>query len=106
MSGLGAALLICWLSQRDATTLRPVVITVPIWAAASLAAVVVSQHRATPETLAFMQRFWTQRRGFLPAPFSVGDTVAWIWRQIVDLFGVMMIYPWPVSTQYSPSSGS
>jgi hypothetical protein len=96
MSGLGAALLICWLLQRDPTTLRLVIITVPIWAVASLAAVVVARHHAAPETLAFMQQFWTQRQGFFPVPFSVGGTVVWIWKQIVDLFGVMMMYPWPV----------
>ena len=96
MAGLGAVLVICWLAQRDSTTLRPVIITVPIWTAASLAALVVSRHHVAPETLAFMQQFWTQRQGFFPAPFSAGGSLVWIWKQIVDLFGTMMVYPWPV----------
>jgi hypothetical protein len=95
MAGLGAVLVVCWLVQRDAATLRPVVVTVPLWAAASLAVLVVSRHHVTPETLAFMHRFWIQRGGFLPTPFSASGTVLWFWRQIVDLFGIMMGYPWP-----------
>jgi hypothetical protein len=96
MAGVGAVLVICWLAQRNAATLRPVIITVPIWAAASLTALVVSRHHVAPETLAFMQQFWTGRQGFFPAPFSAGGTLLWIWKQIVDLFGIMMGYPWPM----------
>jgi dolichyl-phosphate-mannose-protein mannosyltransferase len=95
MAGLGAVLVIRWLSWRGPETRLLVRITVPIWAAASLAALVVSRRHVTPETLAFMHAFWSGRGGFLPTPFSASGTVLWFWRQIVDLFGIMMGYPWP-----------
>ena len=79
MAGVGAALCACWLVERDTEARRPVVITVPIWALASLVGIIVSRRCTTPGTLAFMHAFWTRQRGFLPHQATIGQ------RHIVGL---------------------
>jgi hypothetical protein len=44
MAGLAAVLALCWLLDRTPSARRPVLITVPIWALASLAGLLASRH--------------------------------------------------------------
>jgi len=95
MAGLGTVLAAHWLAGRDRRMLCPVVITVPLWAAASLAALVVARRSMTPDTQAYMYWFW--REGFLPLPPNPGPSLFWIWDRVRQVFGHswMLRYPWP-----------
>jgi hypothetical protein len=85
MAGLGAALAILWLIERDRRTQRVLLLTVPVWALSSIIAVIVGSRSMTPATRAFMQDFW--RGGFLPLPPTFSTVTRWLWQQFTALFG-------------------
>jgi len=58
MAGLGCALAVGWLIERDRRTLRALFITIPMWAVASVAAFVMGERSMLPSTRAFMHDFW------------------------------------------------
>lgn len=97
MAGLGGALVLAWLLERDAPTRRAVLTTIPIWAASSAAALVVAVRHITPETRAFMHAFWTSRNSFFPWPPKKASDLLWLWDRITELFGneMMLRYRWP-----------
>jgi 4-amino-4-deoxy-L-arabinose transferase-like glycosyltransferase len=82
MAGLGAALLV--IKGRQA------LVTVALWAVACVVGLVVARHYATPETLAFMHRFWGARHGFVSWPPRLWSAT--------QFFGEtwMLAYPWPL----------
>jgi hypothetical protein len=84
MGGLGGALTLAWLVERDRRTLRVVLVTVPIWAAASLLAVVIANRSMTPSTRAFMSDFW--RGGFLPMPPRPSTAAPWLLGRLPEMF--------------------
>ena len=94
MAGLGFALLIAWMFDRDRRSFRTIFITMPIWAAASLFAVAIGERSMSASTHAFMQDFW--RGGFLPLPPKVSTAVPWLWQRVEGLFGDpwTLHYPW------------
>jgi len=97
MAGLGGVLIIHWLRVRTPHTRRPVVITVPMWTIGSVVALRESIHHTTPETLAYMHRFWGQRQSFFPMPPRHLSDARWLWDRVVQLVGSdgMLAYPWP-----------
>ncbi len=97
MAGLGAALVLSWLLDRDRSTLRAIRTTVPIWAAASLAASVIGLRHISPGTRAFMLEFWTRRGGFFPWPVKQASDLLWLWDRVIQLFSdeMMLRYRWP-----------
>lgn len=84
MAGLGGALVVAWLIERDFRTLRALLVTVPMWAAAALIAVIMARRSMTPATSAFMQDFW--RGGFLPLPPRLSTAAPWLWVRLPELF--------------------
>jgi Dolichyl-phosphate-mannose-protein mannosyltransferase len=98
MAGLGAALVLCWLWERDERARRTALITVPLWALASIVGLVVSGRYTTPDTLAFMHMFWRRQGAFAPLPPTFGHDTVWAWDRIVQFFvDVWMLrYPWPM----------
>jgi hypothetical protein len=96
LAGLGAALLLAWLRERDPQTRRALLVTVPIWAAASVAATLVAIRLVTPETRAFMDQFWRYRGGFPPWPLRKPGDVLWLWDRTTEIFSNEMVlrYPW------------
>ncbi|HWZ57889.1 MAG TPA: hypothetical protein VNW46_02845 [Gemmatimonadaceae bacterium] len=97
--GLGAALTVCSLLDRDPSSRRAVRITVPIWAVAAIAALVVSKHYVAPATLAYMHMFWGKRQSFAPLPLGSSDDVRWVWTRFTDFFGtanLSLAYPGPM----------
>ncbi len=70
LAGLGGALLLAWLLERDARTARALRITVPIWAVACVAAAVVAFRLVSGDDRAFMDHFWRLRGGFPPWPIG------------------------------------
>ena len=95
LAGLGAALLLRWVRERDSDARRPVLITLPIWALSASLGLVVARYYMTAETVAFMYRFWRSRQGFLPLPPGAMASVLWARDRIVQFFDVMSRYPWP-----------
>jgi len=84
MAGIGAGLAIEWLIRRDRGIGRALLITIPLWAVASLVALVVGVRSMTPSTREFMDDFWGT--GFMPLPFTLIDTLRWLWAQWLSLF--------------------
>ena len=84
MAGLGAAMLFLWLLERDARTLRVLLVTVPMWAIASALAMVLANRSMTASTHAFMQDFWAG--GFLPLPPRVSTAGPWLWGRLQGLY--------------------
>jgi hypothetical protein len=84
MAGLGSALAIAWLFERDRPTARILIYTMPLWAVASALVVLLGHRSMTQSTRAFMDDFW--RGGFLPLPPSL-SLFSWIWDRIASIFG-------------------
>ena len=84
MAGLGAALALLWLIERDARTLRLLLVTVPMWAIASVIGLIVASRSMSPSTREFMQTFWAG--GFLPLPLRVGTAGPWVLERLPTLF--------------------
>ncbi len=97
LAGLGAALLLAWLRDRDDQTRRALLVTVPVWAIACLAAAMVGLRLISPATKAFMDHFWRMRGGFPPWPIRKAGDVLWLWDRTTQLFGDDMVlrYEWP-----------
>ena len=96
MGGIGAAVAIEWLIDRDRRTARALLITIPLWAIASLVAVAAGLRSMTPSTREFMDDFWGT--GFMPLPFTLTGTLRWLWAQSVSLFTdpTLLRYPLPL----------
>lgn len=95
MGGVGVALAAQWLLSRDRITGRALLVTMPMWAGASLLAIVVGLRGMTPTTREYMDDFW--RGGFAPLPLGLA-TVRWVWRQVASMFSdpTLLRYRWPV----------
>jgi hypothetical protein len=98
LAGIGAALTLRWMLRREdkALALKPVIITVPIWACASLLGLLVARHFTTPQTLTFMHAFWRSRIGFLPLPTTPIASLVWTRDRFAQFFGTMSSYPLPL----------
>lgn len=96
MAGIGAAFAVEWLISRDRRTARALLITIPLWATASLVAIVAGLRSMTPATREFMGDFWGT--GFPPLPFTLGATLRWLWTQTLSLFTdpTLLRYPLPL----------
>ena len=97
LAGIGAALLLAWLRDRDPQTRRAVLVTVPIWAVASAAATIVAIRHVTPATRAYMDYFWRVRDSFFPWPLRKPGDALWLWDRILELFAdpTVLRYRWP-----------
>lgn len=97
LAGIGAALLLAWLRDRDPGTRRALLVTVSIWAVAAAAATIVAFRRVTPETRAYMYEFWRIRNSFFPWPFQKAGDALWLWDRILELFSdpTVLRYRWP-----------
>lgn len=95
MGGIGLALGIEWLLSRERRTARALAITVPMWAVASVVAILVGRRSMTPSTKAFMDNFWAQ--GFLPRPFTPLGALGWLRDQMLSVFTdlTLLRYRWP-----------
>jgi hypothetical protein len=87
MTGIGAALVLTWLLERDSRMRRAVLVTVPIWALASAAATLVAFRRMTPGTNRFMHDFWQSHDGFFPWPPKEASDGLWLWDRVMELLG-------------------
>src|SRR5439155_27151880 len=79
LAGVGAALAALALSQREPEFGRRTLVTVSVWAAGALLAIVAARRGMTPADGAFMQRYWAA--GFAPVPPHSLHDVLWPWKQ-------------------------
>ena len=95
MGGIGVALALRWLGSRDTATGRALLITVPLWALASVVAIASGLRSMTPSTREFMDDFW--RQGFFPLPLRSLADLRWVWDQGLSLFTdpTLLRYRWP-----------
>jgi hypothetical protein len=95
MGGLGLAIAVEWLFSRDRASGRALVSTIPMWAAASVVAIVAGLRSMTPSTREFMDDFW--RGGFVPTPVTPVGTIRWLWTQALSAFTdpTLLRYSWP-----------
>jgi hypothetical protein len=95
MAGLGVGLAVEWLISRDKRTGRVLLITISLWAVASLVAVAVGLRSMTPSTRQFMNEFWAG--AFFPRPFDWRIGTTWIWQRFTELFSdpTLLRYRWP-----------
>jgi hypothetical protein len=96
MGGIGLALAIQWLTSRDGLTGQALLITMPLWAVASLLAIAAGLRSMTPSTSEFMHDFW--RSGFVPRPVVSATSLRWLWDSVLSVFTdpTLLRYPWPV----------
>ncbi len=97
MAGLGIGLAIKWAGSRDAQTRRALLTTIPLWASASLLAVVVGFRSMTPSTRQFMNEFWAG--AFLPHPLQWWNAASWTGSRFTELFSdpTLLRYRWPLA---------
>ena len=95
MAGLGFAFAVDWLLSRDQNAFRALLFAVPLWAAASILAVIIGVRSMTPSTRTFMDDFWAS--GFVPLPFRGMSTLQWFWESLTSLFSdvTLLRYRWP-----------
>jgi hypothetical protein len=95
MAGLGFAFAVDWLMSRDENALRALLFPVPLWAAASVLAVIIGVRSMTPSTRTFMDDFWAG--GFIPLPFRGASALHWFWESLTSLFSdlTLLRYRWP-----------
>ena len=95
--GLGGALLLAWLLERDVKTARALRIAVPIWAVACVASALVAVRLVSSATRAFMDHFWRIRGGFPPWPIQKPKDLLWLWDRVTQVFAEDMLlrYRWP-----------
>jgi len=95
MGGIGAAFVVEWLIGRDRRTARALLITIPLWAVASLVAILAGLRSMTPSTREFMDDFWGT--GFLPLPFTLSGTLRWLWTQSLSMFTDPTLLRYPLA---------
>ena len=95
MAGMGLATGVDWLLSRDADARRMLLITIPLWAVASIVGLLAGLHSMTPATREFMHDFWAA--GFFPWPLTSAAQLRWYWDQFVSVFSdpTILRYQWP-----------
>jgi hypothetical protein len=94
MGGIGAAMAGEWLLTRSRPIGQTLVTTIPLWAIASIAGIVMGLASMSPSTREFMDDFWAV--GFAPLS-RVSALPGWYWDRLASLFTepVLLRYGWP-----------
>jgi len=97
MGGIGVALAVQWLISRERPIRRALLITMPLWALASVVAIATGLRSMTPSTRQFMDDFW--RQGFLPLPLKPLSDLQWFADQAMSVFTdpTLLRYRWPAA---------
>jgi len=97
MGGIGVALAVQWLISRERPIRRALLITMPLWALASVVAIATGLRSMTPSTRQFMDDFW--RQGFLPLPLKLLSDLQWFADQAMSVFTdpTLLRYRWPAA---------
>jgi hypothetical protein len=95
MAGIGLGLAVDWLISRDRRAGRELLIMIPLWGVASMAAVIAGMRSMTPATREFMDDFWAS--GFFPRTMRVTEAPGWFWERLSSIFSdpSLLRYRWP-----------
>jgi hypothetical protein len=95
MAGIGLGLAVDWLISRDRRAGRELLIMIPLWAVASMAAVIAGMRSMTPATREYMDDFWAT--GFFPRTMRVTEAPGWFWERLSSIFSdpSLLRYRWP-----------
>jgi hypothetical protein len=95
MAGIGLAISVDWVLSRNAQARRMLLITIPLWAVASVLGLLAGLHSMTPATREFMHDFWAA--GFVPSPVTSLVQLRWYWDRFVSIFAdpTVLRYQWP-----------
>jgi hypothetical protein len=95
MAGIGLGLAVDWLISRDQRAGRELLVMIPLWGVASIAAVIAGMRSMTPATRAFMDDFWAG--GFFPRTLRVTEAPGWFWERLSSIFSdpSLLRYRWP-----------
>lgn len=95
MAGIGLGLAVDWLISRDRRAGREILIMIPLWGVASIAAVLAGMRSMTPSTREFMDDFWAT--GFFPRTLRVTEVPGWFWERLSSIFSdpSLLRYRWP-----------
>jgi len=96
MAGIGLGLALESFISRERNAGRALLLTIPLWAVASLFAIVAGMRSMTPSTKQFMNEFWAG--AFFPFPFHWSSGAAWIGQRFLELFSdvTLLRYKWPI----------
>jgi len=95
MAGIGLGLAVDWLISRDQRAGRELLVMIPLWGVASIAAVIAGTRSMTPSTREFMDDFWAG--GFFPRTLRVTEAPGWFWERLSSIFSdpSLLRYRWP-----------
>jgi hypothetical protein len=95
MAGIGLGLAVDWLISRDRRAWRELLVMIPMWGVASIAAVITGMRSMTPSTREFMDDFWAG--GFFPRTLRVTEAPGWFWERLSSIFSdpSLLRYRWP-----------
>ncbi len=95
MAGIGLAFAVRWLLSRERADGRVFLVTMPLWGAAAVFAIVLGRDSMTPSTRQFMDDFWNP--GFFPWPMKSPADIRWFWDQALTVFTdpTLLRYRWP-----------
>jgi hypothetical protein len=95
MAGIGLGLAVDWLISRDRRAGRELLVMIPLWGVASIAAVIAGMRSMTPATRAFMDDFWAG--GFFPRTLRMTEAPGWFWERFSSIFSdpTLLRYRWP-----------
>jgi Dolichyl-phosphate-mannose-protein mannosyltransferase len=95
MAGIGLGLAVDWLISRDRRAGRELLVMIPLWGVASIAAVIAGMRSMTPSTREFMDDFWAG--GFFPRTLRVTEAPGWFWERLSSIFSdpTLLRYRWP-----------
>jgi hypothetical protein len=95
MAGIGLGLAVDWLISRDQRAGRELLVMIPLWGVASIAAVIAGMRSMTPSTREFMDDFWAG--GFFPRTLRVTEAPGWFWERLSSIFSdpSLLRYRWP-----------
>lgn len=94
MGGIGAGLLFDWWRSRDRLAWRALVTVVPLWAVASILALVIGVRSMAPATRDYMYDYW--RRGFLPWPPAPVADGRWLLDSLKGFFTDVRLLNYPL----------
>jgi hypothetical protein len=95
MAGIGLGLAVDWLISRDQRAWRELLVMIPMWGVASIAALIAGMRSMTPSTREFMDDFWAS--GFFPRTLRVTEAPGWFWERLSSIFSdpSLLRYRWP-----------
>jgi hypothetical protein len=83
--GLGAAIALLAITERDLPTWSPLLVMLSLWALSAMAVALHALSTVTPDDAEYFRWFWGD--GFMPVPPRTVSELTWLPRRLVWVFG-------------------